>query len=321
MRCVFVFVLAACSVPSPAWPLSRCDPHGIYVGADVETAFGRLQKTVARVYPSATVDMLTRTIQTDWEPVPITQRSVHGAHCIVADTIIAFDAKFTVTLEGSSPFEVRVDSRARGHETFVTSGLVHRTFPTELDTPERELAALIRSDLADLAVRCDNTVAAARCDRRPVGSPSDFAVPALPTAVVIAAPRLCANDAAYIKVERTTGMRPLGVGRTHGTSGAIGTGCNELSHDHERCSSINVVTFAYEVARRMRREGINVGGVGVGECGNAHGAYDALDFSVKVFAWKDAGPAAAILAEVLAEYDLRGFAGISVGGRTCGTAG
>ena len=320
MRCLLILTLCACSVPPPESPGSRCDPAGIFVGGELETVYGRLHKTLARAYPSTTGDPLTRTLQTAWEHVPIEKRSVNGEQCIVRETVLSFDVQHTVTIEGQWPFRLRTVSRAQVHERFADTGELHRTFittpPVEI---ERELAALLRADFADLAVRCDNTTTAT-CDSQPRGTPADLVLPALPEGIVASPARSCANDSAYIKVERRTGTRQLGVERTHGTTGAIGAGCDEMPGDRTSCPTVSVVAVVHEAARRIRRDGIVSGGTGIGACGQATGTYDALNFSVIVLDWKSAGRAAALLAEVFAEYDLRGYAGVTVAGQSCGVA-
>lgn len=320
MRGLLLLTLTACAVPTTDAPGSRCDPAGIFVGGELETVYGRLHKTLARAYPSTIGDPLTRSFQTDWEPVPGERRSVNGEQCLIRQTVQTFDLQVTATIEGQWPFRIRTVSRARVHERFADTGELHRTF---LSTPpvetERALAARIRADFADLAVRCDNTTTA-RCDPNAAGAPADLALPALPDGVAVSTPRSCPNNAAYLKIERSTGRRVLGVERTHGTTGAIGNGCDELPRDRERCPTVSVVAVVDEAARRIRRDGIVTGGTGVGACGQATGTYDALHFSVIVGDWKSAGRAVELLAEVLVEYDLRGYAGVTVAGPSCGVA-
>ncbi|HEY5934327.1 MAG TPA: hypothetical protein VIU61_06830 [Kofleriaceae bacterium] len=317
---LLILVLLGCSVPPSESPGSRCDPAGIFVGGDLETVYGRLHKALARAYPSTTGDPLTRTFQTTWEPVPGETRSVNGEQCIVRETVLTHDIEHTVTIEGQFPFRIRTASRARVHERFANTGELHRTFITTAQVKdERALATLIRDDVRDLAVRCDNTTTGT-CDSLPRGTPADLVLPAHRDGIVVSPARSCPHDAAYLRVERLTGTRQLGVDRTHGTTGAIGAGCDELPRDQTNCPTVSVVAVAHEAARRIRRDGIVSGGTGVGACGQATGTYDALNFSVIVLDWNAAGRAVALLSEVLAEYDLRGYVGVTVAGQSCSFA-
>jgi hypothetical protein len=316
MRTLALLLLAACA-HSPVWRPPTCDPKMIYVGGDVELVYGRLRTSMARTY-SVIEDPLTRTISTDWHAVPLF--SVQKARCDIPATITTYEVRFTVAIEGQFPFRIVITSQARGRERVEATGELRHEGPTQLPKFEEAFATRIRADLDDLIVRCDNTSfpSRSRCDRA-LGTIADLAVPTLPEGVTVASPRMCERNSAYLRVERSVGARALGMERAHPTRGGFGRGCAELPRDATSCPEINVTAVLHEAARRLRREGIAVNGAGVGPCGVV-GTYDVVNLSVGVMDWKDAGPAVAILGEVLAEYDLRGYAGVGVVGPMCGEA-
>ncbi len=305
------------------WSLagSRCAAASdmVYNGS-VLTIYGRLRRTLSALYPQMQEDLLLRTIDSGWQVVePEVRRG---------DSIATTSMRFSIALEGDGPYRIMVRSESRQEVIDLLPGTaipkrkgvhtskVRREF-------EDDLRSRIREGLAAFASDCDGKLLDNRCTNKPRGIRSDYSHESTSEEVVVATPQLCEDETAYIRVERTVGARTLGIGRGSGNRGGFREGCMEMPTDIDNvdiCPSINVFTVMHVAADKMRREGIDVNGTGLGPCGDVAGDYHKWNASVGVTDWADAARAAGILGDIFTRYDLRGYAGIAVRGVACGVA-
>ncbi len=318
-------VSAACAGRAPKrWSLaeSRCAAaQGMIYSGDLETIFGRLHRTLAAATPAVHEDLLLRTLRTQWQPVPHEEESRQAGY---ADRT-TFTMRFKVELKGEGPYRVMLSSETRAHtqRTWLATDAVVKvgTVPARtLTRYEDELRARICDSLAEFAAHCDGSMLRAGCDERPFGSPSDYRVPHdLPAGISVSEPVPCEPASAYIRVERQQGARRLGVAREHGDSGGFAEGCMELGQARGPgdCPSINVVAVLHEAGRRLRRRGVTTLGTGAGPCAPGGGDYSTWNMSVAVRDWRYAAEAVQVLADLMEEYDLSGYAGIAVRPMAC----
>lgn len=157
-------------------------------------------------------------------------------------------------------------------------------------------------------------------DPTPSGSISDYPLAGGATVrgAVVAKPVLCEQESAYIRIERSTGTRRLGIARS--SQGGFDEGCMELpadAQDFSQCPLINPAAILRAAFDRLRAQGMMPNGVGVGPCGNLKGSYDDTNMSVGVIDWRNADDAVDMVAGLLEDYNLRGVVGVAVRGVDC----
>lgn len=134
-------------------------------------------------------------------------------------------------------------------------------------------------------------------------------------AVRVAAPLICEQEWAYIRVERLTGTRRLGTAQL--PDGGFQEGCTtfpKAAGDSSQCPVIDHKVLLNSAFKQLRSEGVALNGNGLGPCGNSEGGYDAWNMAIGVVHWKDAQLAVERLAAMLNSYDLKGFVGVAVKG-------
>lgn len=142
----------------------------------------------------------------------------------------------------------------------------------------------------------------------PIGEPAEFTLRGVP-GFTIAEPQTC-RGSSYIRIERATGKRRLGIERIAG--GGFGAGCMDLTK-LDGCASINVGAFLAQVDLELKREGIETAGNGAGPCApNLDGDYEGWNMATGVHDWKDVDRLVAKIAELMERYDLSGYIGASV---------
>ena len=153
------------------------------------------------------------------------------------------------------------------------------------------------------------------CDDRPKGSPADYTPPTLP-GFTISAPVTCDGDnGAYIRIERTSGARKLGIAKQE--SGAFGEGCMEPPAPNEHCRILNFSVPMIAAEEALRLQGINERGHGEGPCANIQGDFAAWNMALRVTSWTEAATAVRVVAEQMKRYDVAGYLGVSVKGNPC----
>ncbi|QRK10708.1 hypothetical protein JQX13_11900 [Archangium violaceum] len=84
------------------------------------------------------------------------------------------------------------------------------------------------------------------------------------------------------------------------------------------CPQVPADAVGAEVGRRLQARGIDVNGMGAGVCAQPVGQdFDTWNYSVGITDWKDADAAVAIVDEVLREWGIGHYFGISVRGIDC----
>jgi hypothetical protein len=155
----------------------------------------------------------------------------------------------------------------------------------------------------------------APCDDRPKGSPADYEPPTLP-GFTISAPVTCDREhGAYIRIERKSGARKLGIAKAE--NGGFSEGCMEPPAPGEDCRVLNfsVPLIAAEEALALR--GITTMGHGEGPCADIQGAFAAWNMSLRVASWTEAATALRQVADEMKRYDVTGYVGVSVMGNPC----
>jgi len=150
----------------------------------------------------------------------------------------------------------------------------------------------------------------------PVGNPSQFTLRTRP-GFTIAEPMTCQRGS-YIRIERASGARKLGIERVKG--GGFGAGCTDLTK-LAGCTSINVGAFLAQVDAELKSEGIDAAGQGAGPCApDLDGDYSGWNMATGVHDWKDVDRLVAKIAELMDRYDLSGYVGASVYAIPCAFA-
>ena len=152
-------------------------------------------------------------------------------------------------------------------------------------------------------------------DDRPKGSPSDYVPPELP-GFVIASPVTCEHErGAYIRIQRTTGARKLGIARQ--SSGGFGEGCMEPPASSDDCPILNWGVPVMAAEKAMRARGLMVNGIGAGPCADIYGDFAAWNMSIGVTAWSEAATVLQLVAAEMDRYDVAGYLGVAVRGISC----
>ncbi len=127
------------------------------------------------------------------------------------------------------------------------------------------------------------------------------------------------EDSFYARIERAQGTRSLIMGR--GDYPGNLAGCSELPADDAdpgACPVVQIDAFSNGVAERMKDEGVQIIGAGLGPCGDIGGDLAAWRFSIAVNDWADADATARIISDELRRWDLRDSIGLAVQPIACG---
>lgn len=127
------------------------------------------------------------------------------------------------------------------------------------------------------------------------------------------------EGSSYVRVERTRGTRALVMGRG-GYPGGL-AGCSELPDGDAgpgACPVVQIDAFSNGVAARMKEEGVQIIGAGLGPCGDIGGDLAAWRFSIAVNDWADADATARVISDELRRWDLRDSIGLAVQPIACG---
>jgi hypothetical protein len=149
----------------------------------------------------------------------------------------------------------------------------------------------------------------------PRGEQATYTAPAAPAGITIAAPKLCADNEAYIKIVRDKGARAVGTKRA--PNGGFADGCMTLPADATSCPVISGLTVMEAAHDQLVARHIEAAGPGLGPCGDVQGDYYGWNMSVEVLDWKDAATAVQVVSDLLEQYDLRGTVGVAVVGVRC----
>lgn len=136
--------------------------------------------------------------------------------------------------------------------------------------------------------------------------------------VHVAPLQLCEHDWAYIRIERESGARRLGIARS---SGGFDEGCASLPDapdDPAQCPVIGVLTILEAAREALAAEGIETSGDGAGPCTTPGDEYATWNVSIGVLDWAEADRAVEVMAGLLETYDLAGYVGVAVRGIDCG---
>ncbi len=91
-------------------------------------------------------------------------------------------------------------------------------------------------------------------------------------------------------------------------------GIDELPTDAE-CTQVHINHFSDELAARLTKRGIRIGGIGLGACGDATveaNAWGLWNLSVSVHDWRDVDPASEEVAKLMKEWSIGRRFGVSV---------
>lgn len=149
----------------------------------------------------------------------------------------------------------------------------------------------------------------------PDGTPADYIPPELP-GFTISAPVTCEGEqGAYIRIERTSGSRKIGIAR--GASGGFDEGCLKPPASAKDCPILNweVPTLAAEQV--LESQAIATRGHGAGPCADLEGPFAAWNASILLTSWSDAAMVLRLLADQMKKYDVAGYLGVSVVRKPC----
>lgn len=155
----------------------------------------------------------------------------------------------------------------------------------------------------------------ANYDDRPKGTQDDYVPPTL-AGFTIAAPVTCEGDhGAYIRIERSSGARKLGIGRAQG--GGFAEGCTSEPKSDDDCPVLNWGVPMMAANQALAARGIMVNGIGGGPCADIQGDYAAWNMSIGVTSWAQAATALQVVADEMNRYDVAGYLGVAVKGVQC----